>query len=675
MSDVFEGPHARPAGRRDLARTVEILSILLIAALCVVALYAARGVFVPIAIAVLLSFVLSIPMRALRRVGFSRLLAALVVVFAALAATFAASVTVTRQVADLAASLPQYQETIKAKASALRGLLAANSALERGADLLRDIGDLGKGASGEGISGKGVADKGAPPAGGNAGNDDAAPQPVPVVVHEPAPNALSMLQTILGTALSPLETIAVVAIFVIFILLQREDLRNRFIRLAGSGDLQRASVAMNDAASRLSRYFLVQFLVNATFGAVVAVGLTLIGVPGAILFGLIGFMMRFVPYIGPIVAAVLPVALAAAVDPGWTMALETAAMFIVVEAAVGQFIEPMLYGRNTGLSPIAVVVSATFWTWLWGPVGLVLSTPLTVCLVVLGRHVEQLSFLDVMLGDAPPLTPAEHFYQRALVEDASEIADQAEAFLKDGALVSYYDEVAIPGLMLAEADARRGALSEERRKRVRDTVQEVVEDLDDHEDAPPGDAAREAGEPIAAIGEGAAARLRVETPLDQAPPEPEPPRKPVLCVGGRGALDEAAAAMLAQVLEKHGMTTKVEPADLLRVGGVLHHPGTGPQMICLSYVGREQGAAHMRYAVRRLRRRLPDAKIVVGAWGAEPAAAEELSAQTRADACVTSFAEAARLFAQEAKAAAPAPEALLAVPTPPVVDGPAPAAA
>ncbi|WP_395697862.1 AI-2E family transporter [Methylocella sp.] len=673
MSDVFEGPHARPAGRRDLARTVEILSILLIAALCVVALYAARGVFVPIAIAVLLSFVLSIPMRALRRVGFSRLLAALVVVFAALAATFAASVTVTRQVADLAASLPQYQETFKAKASALRGLLAANSALERGADLLRDIGDLGKGASDKGISGEGVSDKGAPAAGGNAGNDDAAqaPQPVPVVVHEPAPNALSMLQTILGTALSPLETIAVVAIFVIFILLQREDLRNRFIRLAGSGDLQRASVAMNDAASRLSRYFLVQFLVNATFGAVVAVGLSLIGVPGAILFGLIGFMMRFVPYIGAIITAALPVALAAAVDPGWTMALETAAMFVVVEVAVGHFIEPMLYGRNTGLSPIAVVVSATFWTWLWGPVGLVLSTPLTVCLVVLGRHVEQLGFLDVMLGDAPPLTPAAHFYQRALVEDASEIADQAEAFLKDGALVSYYDEVALPGLMLAEADARRGSLAEERRKRVRDTVKEVVEDLDDHEDA----AAREGGEPPAVVGEDAAPRLRVGTRLEQAPPDPEPPRKPVLCVGGRGALDEAAAAMLAQILEKHGMTTKVEPPDLLRVGGVLHHPGTGPQMICLSYVGREQGAAHMRYAVRRLRRRLPNAKIVVGAWGAAPAAAEELCAQTRADACVTSFAEAARLFAQEAQAAAPAPEAPLAVPTPPVFDGPAPAAA
>jgi predicted PurR-regulated permease PerM len=217
------------------------------------------------------------------------------------------------------------------------------------------------------------------------------------------------VETIAGTALSPLETIFIVVIFVIFILLQREDLRNRFIRLAGSSDLQRTTLAMNDVAGRLSRFFLVQTLVNASFGVIIAVGLYFIGLPSPILWGIVAFLLRFVPYIGPVIAAGFPVALAAALDPGWGIALETLALFLIVEPIIGQGVEPWLYGHNTGISPIAVVISATFWTWLWGTVGLVLSTPLTVCLVVLGRHVERLAFLDVIFGDAPPLTQIETF--------------------------------------------------------------------------------------------------------------------------------------------------------------------------------------------------------------------------------------------------------------------------
>ncbi|WP_395665009.1 AI-2E family transporter [Methylocella sp.] len=667
MSDVFDAPQRRPPEERDPGRSIETLTTAVIATLCVVALYAARGVLVPVAIAVLLSFVLSIPVRALRRLGFNRVVAVLAVVLAALALTFMVSAAMTRQVADLATSLPQYEETIKTKASALRELVAANSALEKGAAILKDIGRLGRGPSGE------------EPAQGPARGESARiapagePEPVPVVVHEAEPTPLAMLQTVLGTALSPLETMAIVAIFVIFILLQREDLRNRFIRLAGARDLQRTSVAMNDAASRLSRYFLAQFLLNASFGVVVAAGLYLIGVPGAILFGLVGFLMRFVPYVGAVVTAALPVALAAAVDPGWGMALKTAAMFVVIEAAVGHFIEPLLYGRNTGLSPIAVVAAATFWTWLWGPVGLLLATPLTVCLVVLGRHVEQLSFLDVILGDAPALTPVEHFYQRLLVDDASEIADQAEVFLKTGPLVAYYDEVALSGLALAEADARRGVLTEQRQKQMKETVREIAENLSDHEDEEPEGRARPAAdrEPVADLrgerdtlaAERAAAGAKAP---DDAPPA-APPRKPVLCVAGRDALDEAAAILLAQILEKHGVAAKVEPADLLRVGGVLNLAGAGAQMICLSYVGAEAGAAQARYAVRRLRRRLPDACIVVGLWRADEAQAADFGAQTRADLCVARIDDATRHFVEAQRRAVlsraiPAPQA---VPTPP----------
>ena len=278
-------------------------------------------------------------------------------------------------------------------------------------------------------------------------------QPVPVEVHEPAWGPFAIVETIAGTALLSLETTFIVVIFVIFILLQREDLRNRFIRLAGSRDLHRTTLAMNDAAGRLSRFFLVQTLVNASFGVIVAVGLYFIGVPSPILWGVVGFLLRFVPDFGPFIAAGFPVALAAAIDPGWGMALETLALFLFVEPIIGQAVEPWLYGHNTGISPIAVVISATFWWWMWGTVGLVLSTPLTVCLLVLGRHVERLAFLDVIFGDAPPLTPVENFYQRMLAGDASEVSDQAEQFLETNSLIDYYDEVALQALLMAQVDS------------------------------------------------------------------------------------------------------------------------------------------------------------------------------------------------------------------------------
>jgi predicted PurR-regulated permease PerM len=225
--------------------------------------------------------------------------------------------------------------------------------------------------------------------------------------------------------------------------LQREDLRDRLIRLAGSSDLHRTTLAMNDAAGRLSRFFLVQTLVNVCFGVIIAVGLYFIGLPSPILWGVVAFLLRFVPYFGPLIAAGFPTALAVAIDPGWGMALGTLALFFFVESIIGQVVEPWLYGHNTGTSPVAVVISAAFWWWMWGTAGLVLSTPLTVCLVVLGRHVERLAFLDVMFGDAPPLTPVESFYQRVLAGDASEVSDQAEQFLQTNSLVNYYDEVAL----------------------------------------------------------------------------------------------------------------------------------------------------------------------------------------------------------------------------------------
>ena len=199
----------------------------------------------------------------------------------------------------------------------------------------------------------------------------------------------------------------------------------------------------------------------------------LIGIPSAILWGILAAVLRFVPYIGAVIAAAFPLALAVAVDPSWSMLLWTAALFVVVEPIVGHVIEPMVYGHSTGLSPVAIVASATFWTALWGPIGLVLATPLTVCLVVLGRHVESLEFLDIMFGDRPPLSPPEIFYQRMLAGDPTEAAEKAEEFLKERSLSSYYDEVALKGLQLAQADAERGALNPERLTKIRDAVSRI----------------------------------------------------------------------------------------------------------------------------------------------------------------------------------------------------------
>ena len=644
MADLIDGSVTRPRRQRDAARTLEMLATLISVAFAIAFLYFGRDILVPIAIAVLLSFVLSPPVLALRRLGLHRTVAVLAVVFASLVIAFAVSAALTRQVSELAVDLPKYQTTINGKIGKLRDAVSANGFFAKGVNALKSFGDLGRkqlgspepAASSQNEAGDGAAE---------------ARRPVPVEVVQQSPSPFLLAQTIAGTALSPLETTALVVIFVIFILLQREDLRNRFIRLAGPNDLQRTTVAMNDAAGRLSRFFLSQTLVNAMFGVIVAAGLYMIGVPSPILFGLIAFLMRFVPYVGVIIAAAFPVALAAAVDPGWTMALETLALFILLESLVGNVVEPLLYGRNTGLSPIAVVIAATFWTWLWGPVGLVLSTPLTVCLVVIGRHVEQLSFLDVILGDAPALSPVEHFYQRLLVGDAAEIADQAEQFLKTEPLVAYYDEVALNGLLMAQDDFSRGVLDEAGQTKIRETVEEVIENLSDHVDEAPEVPAPVARRPYGDLGTGAPPPAEGEAPPGLAPTAPDGPRKPILCIAGRNSIDQAAALLLAQILEKHGLPAKVEPPELLTVGGILHLPGSGAQIICLSYVGADIRAPHVRYAIRRLRRRLPAAKIIAGFWRCDPDAARDLCAQTRADTCPTLLAAAAAFCVEEAKAA------------------------
>jgi predicted PurR-regulated permease PerM len=466
----------KPQTSDDLGSLIGGVALTIFAVIIVTALYVGREIFVPVALAILLSFVLAAPVRLLQRWRVPRGIAVVGTVLLAFAIIFALGSLIATQLNRLAGDLPRYQTTIQTKIQSVRGVAGGSSTLERAAGMLQDLGkELDKPNASSPPPNPILTDRVA----------KQGQRPVPVEVLQPDPGALESLRSLIAPLVSPLATTGIIVIFVIFILIQREDLRNRLIRLAGSHDLQRTTAALDDAASRLSRLFLNQLLINTAFGVLIGAGLWLIGIPSAVLWGILAAILRFVPYIGSVISAAFPLALAVAVDPGWSMLVWTAALFLVAEPTVGQVVEPMVYGRSTGLSPVAVVVSATFWTALWGPIGLVLATPLTVCLVVLGRHVERLSFLDVMFGDRPALSPPEIFYQRMLVGDPSEAAEKAEEFLKERSLSSFYDQVALKGLQLAQADLERVALDAVRLTRIRDTVNELASDLADQADREP----------------------------------------------------------------------------------------------------------------------------------------------------------------------------------------------
>jgi hypothetical protein len=390
-----------------------------------------------------------------------------------------------------------------------------------------------------------------------------------------------------------------VVIFVIFILLQRGDLRDRFIGLTGTHDLHRTTAGLNEAATRLSNYFLALTGINAAFGLCVGVGLAVIGVPNPILWGIVGAILRFVPYLGALIAAAFPLALAAAVDPGWVMVFETAALFIVVETIMGQVVEPNLFGHTTGLSPLAIIVAAMFWTLIWGSPGLLLSTPLTACLVVLGRHVEYLNFIELMLGDKPALSPVQSFYQRVLASDPDEVTFQAETLLKDCTLLDYYEDVAMPALALAQADVALERLSSDRQAAICSTVERVVEDLTDHVDPEPP--------------EPESAEQSIGPEIREA--EAGENRPKALCLAGRTMLDQAGCAILSQLLERKGMEASLAGPESLTTRGLFALDTTGAEIIYLVYLD-HRSIAPIRYSVRRLRKKSPSTPVVVCLWGA-----------------------------------------------------------
>jgi predicted PurR-regulated permease PerM len=626
-----------PSGE-ELQPAVRGLAAAAVAAIIIGTLYFGREVFVPIALAILLSFVLAPLVRLLQRWRIPRGLSVISVVFIAFMSIFALGGVIATQVAELAGDLPQYQFTMREKIKSLRGTAATSGTLERAADVLQDLGkELNKPKD------PATSPTIQPPVPTPAQE----PRPIPVEVRQPPPTALESIAALISPLLRPLTTTGITAIFVIFILLQREDLRNRFIKLAGSRDLQKTTAALDDATTRLSRLFLIQLALNTAFGVVIGTGLWIIGIPNPVLWGILAAVLRFVPYVGAAISAVFPLTLAAAVDPGWAMLLWTAALFLVVEPLVGHVIEPLLYGHSTGLSPVAIITSATFWTALWGPVGLVLATPLTICLVVLGRHVERLEFLEVMFGDRPALSPSELFYQRMLAEDPSEAVDKAEEFLKASSLSAYYDEVALPALKLAQNDIARGALDRVQSEKIKAAVVEVVDDLVDQDDQ----------KPVSETINDAEATAALETVHDETLDLPVVERadlapqwqgdKPVLCVAGRGPLDEAAAIMLAQLLEKHGLGARAEGADAVAISNIFRLDTAGIGMVCLSYL--DAGSpARMRYAIRRMRRRLPQAQILLGCWRADTDTTT-IRDTAKPDAVATTLREAVKLCLEAAR--------------------------
>jgi predicted PurR-regulated permease PerM len=570
----------RPAGLPEGGATLALTTLMV-----VVVLYFGQQLLVPLALALLLSFVLAPIARVLRRLGLPNVVGVLTAVVAAVAVIVVVGVVMARQLTELASDLPIYQYELTRKLSSVN---TDGGLLDRAQEMLRSLVDRAESAT---------APEPRPTVAANA------VQPFPVEVHEPPMRPFQLLRSVLEPLLYPLATFGIVIVLVAFVLLYREDLRDRVIRLVGANDLQRTMAAMDDAAYRLSRLFLAQTVMNFAYGVVITVALFFIGVPQPVLWGIVAGLMRFVPFVGTVVAVAFPLLLALAVEPGWTTPVLVLILFAIGEGLMGQVLEPLVFGRSTGLSPVAVIAAATFWTWLWGPIGLVLAVPLTVCLVVLGRHVERFEFLEVALGDRPPLDPPETFYQRALGGHADELADQAEEFLRENRLSLYYDEVVLPGLVLAQADALRGRFTVEQLAAVRARIATLMEDLED-------DVADDTL-PESALGEG-------EAP----PPAPAPPPSAlatpgaVVCLAGRGTFDEAAAAILAQVLRKRGFGAVSARSDLLRGEA---RPGFDPAVVRQAWLCTVEGGGSTtaaRSLVRRMRRRMPDAVLaglVVGA--------------------------------------------------------------
>jgi predicted PurR-regulated permease PerM/GAF domain-containing protein len=635
---------ARPTKTTATTALVGIWTILL-TTFIVAALYFARDLLIPVALAALLTFLLSPLVTRLER-WIGRVAAVLVVVALIFTGFGMAGWMLSRQLVDLAAKLPEYKGNIIAKLQAFQ--LPRGGTFEKLSQTVEELKQELPGAPDK-ISREPPREEGAPMA------TDPAP-----VQRSPAEDAqqrvgtsndkspLELFGDLVAPLLGPLGTAALVLLLLIFMLLQREDLRGRLIRLVGQGRISATTRAMDDAGARVSRYLLMQLVVNVTYGIPVSVGLYFLGVPNALLWGAFAVVLRFIPYVGPWIAAAFPITLALATSPGWVIPLLTIGLFVVLEILSNNVMEPWLYGSSTGVSPIALIIAAVFWTWMWGPVGLVLATPLTVCLVVMGRHVTRLQFLSVLLSDDEALTPAEDCYHRLLTPGEQDGMDLIESYLKSHTLVALYDSVLIPVLIAAEADARAELLDPEHLGNLEQSLRDIIEDLGTRPAVPSKDAVQKA---TAAADEAA------------APPPVIAPGCRVICLPARAGRDEMAGGMLVQLLRQQGFVAQNAPAklDFEELGGLVEKADV--DVICISVVP-PSTVIHARYLCLKLRALYPNQKIVVGLWGAVEGLAEAAKRlrESGADTVVTTLAEAIGQLAQLAPALT---DAMTPAPIPP----------
>lgn len=573
--------------------SVEFAGALVAASVVIAALHFGRDILIPLALALFLGFVLSPLVDRLRRWGVPRTVAVILVLVASLATLIAAGIALGSQVRALSAELPIYRTNIQEKVRDLRQRIAAPGMFDGAVQTL----DAVK---------KEVERK---PDGAQPGATSSAPPPR-TQVETAAPSPMQQAQDWLKVGAWTLATAGIVLVFLFLVLIDRQDLRDRLLRLLG-GNLHRTTDAMDEAGTRISRYLTMQLVVNACYGVPMAVGLWLIGVPGAVVWGAVAAVMRFMPYVGPMVAAVFPLAIAFAVDPGWSLVLWTLALIALLEVLSNNVVEPWLYSASTGLSALSLMVSASFWTVLWGPIGLVMATPLTVCLLVIGRHLPQLQFLDVLLGSQPALDLPTRLYQRLLAGDTEEAIELAVERAQADGLAAFYNLAGVPALRHASDDHERVSTAEHRH-RVVSGMDQIIDEL-----------------------------------REQYPPVPGHGHLQVVCMGAKWEVDTLAARMLAHALSNAELCADHAAAGIANAAGFAALDLQGARMVCLSHFSAEP-QTQARYLCRRLRRRWPDLHIVLALWNAPPALLEQADhGVLGADAVVTSIDEAVMHFEQQ----------------------------
>lgn len=546
-------------------------------ALIIVMLRYAEDVLVPVAFAVLLAFLLSPLVVRLTRIGLPKALAIILTVSVSFSVIGGIGWLVTTQAISLVRELPNYEENLRQKIAALKRPQSPE-VMTRVTGMVENLRREIKSQAPD------VQVTPAPP-----GEE----KPVPVAVQEADPTPWELARNLARPILRPLGVAGIVIVFVVAMLFQREDLRDRFLKLVSAGKLNVATQAIDDAATRVSRYLGMQLIVNASYGVPIGLGVWWIGIPNAPLWGLLATLLRFIPFIGPWIAAVFPVMLSIAVDPGWTMLVYTLALFVVMELISNNVIEIILYGASTGISNMALLIAAVFWTWLWGPAGLVLSTPLTVCLLVLGNHVPGMSFLSSLLGSKPALEPPAHFYQRMLSMESEDMLEVASTYIAEHSVEEFYEQIFVPALLMSEEDRHSGSLPEVRQRFIFQAGRELIEELERQDE-------------VARVEEaGGSANL------DQTNTQPTPPV--VLGLSARDEADELVGLMLCHLLRRRRIPAAVNPlaASLDDALAALAH-----EQISLAFVSALPPSAvtAARHMCRRVRLQSPESPLIVGIW-------------------------------------------------------------